>query len=127
MISSFNCSHFRALETIQSNDKFSQDPIKKQLSFGQELSSFTCFLHQVKIKLDRHVLGLALELESEEVQKIITKHEFNHFDDYFDHISHYKTWNLPETILWAQFLGILESTLVCTSHESRIRQQFQIE
>jgi len=44
-----------------SNDKFSQDPIKKQLSFGQE------------------------------VQKIITKHEFNHFDDYFDHISHYKT------------------------------------
>jgi len=44
-----------------SNDKFTQDPIKKQLSFGQE------------------------------VQKIITKHEFNHFDDYIDHISHYKS------------------------------------
>lgn len=44
-----------------SNDKFTQDPIKKQLSFTQE------------------------------VQKIITKHEFNHFEDYIDHISHYKT------------------------------------
>jgi len=44
-----------------SNEKFTQDPIKKQLSFGQE------------------------------VQKIITKHEFNHFDDYIDHISHYKS------------------------------------
>merc|ERR1711990_240664 len=44
-----------------SNDKFTQDPIKKQLSFGQE------------------------------VQKIITKHEFNHFDDYIDNISHYKS------------------------------------
>ena len=33
-------SYFLVLKTVQSNDKFTQDPIKKQLSFGQEQSSF---------------------------------------------------------------------------------------
>ena len=32
--------NFDVLKTVLSNDKFTQDPIKKQLSFGQEQSSF---------------------------------------------------------------------------------------
>ena len=42
-------------------EKYHSDPVKKHLSFGQV------------------------------VKKIATEHEFHHFDDYTNHISHYRT------------------------------------
>ena len=47
----------QVLKTVQSNEKFTQDPIKKQLSFGQE-QSFFIFLLKLNFTCDRVFFGV---------------------------------------------------------------------